>query len=966
VVLLALLAATVEVAASAQLIRVPQDAPLQKALDDVSDGGEIEIAAGTYAAPTNGFRIRRLGKNFTVRAAAGAQVALSGEGSHTIFDIEGRGEADGPVVRFESLTFQDGFGASIVQGGAVSLNGARAAFDGCDFRNNRASHAGGAVQIRGGGDAHFSDSRLQNNSAFKRGGAVDVTFSSASFRRAELLDNRLNRPGDDAGSIGGAVYVLDSDVSIEQSRFAGNQASWVGGALYAFGTFGEPGNAPATRVTITHSTFVDNIAISDPCCPSPGVSTGGAIHVEDHVLLTIRASRFLENRSERGGAISGYRSVIGIHDSTFRGNAGALLGEVTSVGGTILLQAADFADSSTNFGVFNRPAGSLTVARTLIQGRFGGTQEAASRGACISASGDVTRELGGGQVEPAGPTEVNRVVVSLTDTVLFECDAGGLDGKTRRGGGLHVNLADVTLERSLVLDSDALGSGGSGGGLMASERSVVRLVDTTFAGNRAERRGGGLYVVDDSQLQVQGGAFLHNEVGDSQVIQQSLGAAMITGGLVQGVVADALFSGNVGLPIYEEAGNRVRYDGNRFVPGTFGDRVYFAHDVNTNGTTINQLNNLVIQHGGGTSTKKSEVPNQKVVAGTKSGSVVAAPSLVLTTSAAGDPPPPVSAFLGFAWSGGAGATLGGLAVPGRTGVLEVGEAGSYPLRVGGTKVDEATVGESNGLCLSGLCLNQGRFRVEVQWRDFQGNVGEGEVVPFGSDDSGLFYFFNADNWEMLVKVLRGCGLNQHYWVFAAATTNVEYTLTVTDTATGDDQTYFNPLGTRAAAITDTSAFRTCDAGLEQGMATPFEPDAFRRDLVDLDRTLGQRMRRRAATQADCTPTAETLCLNEQRFRVEVEWRDFQGNVGMGQVVPFGSDDSGLFYFFGADNWEMLVKVLRGCGLNQHYWVFAAATTNVEYTLTVTDTATGKRQSYENALGERAPAITDTSAFATCP
>jgi hypothetical protein len=100
--------------------------------------------------------------------------------------------------------------------------------------------------------------------------------------------------------------------------------------------------------------------------------------------------------------------------------------------------------------------------------------------------------------------------------------------------------------------------------------------------------------------------------------------------------------------------------------------------------------------------------------------------------------------------------------------------------------------------------------------------------------------------------------------------------------------------------------------------------------------------------------------------VEVEWRDFQGNVGMGQVVPFGSDDSGLFYFFGADNWEMLVKVLRGCGLNQHYWVFAAATTNVEYTLTVTDTATGKRQSYENPLGERAPAITDTSAFATCP
>ena len=62
---------------------------------------------------------------------------------------------------------------------------------------------------------------------------------------------------------------------------------------------------------------------------------------------------------------------------------------------------------------------------------------------------------------------------------------------------------------------------------------------------------------------------------------------------------------------------------------------------------------------------------------------------------------------------------------------------------------------------------------------------------------------------MLVKVLNACGLNQHYWVFSAATTNVEYTLTVTDTQTGDKKTYFNPLGTAAPAVTDTSAFATC-------------------------------------------------------------------------------------------------------------------------------------------------------------
>jgi len=107
------------------------------------------------------------------------------------------------------------------------------------------------------------------------------------------------------------------------------------------------------------------------------------------------------------------------------------------------------------------------------------------------------------------------------------------------------------------------------------------------------------------------------------------------------------------------------------------------------------------------------------------------------------------------------------------------------------------------------CLNQGRFQVEVTWRDFSGGSGEGRVVPYGSDDSGLFWFFDEENWEMLVKVLDGCGVNGNFWVFSAATTNVEYHLTVTDTATGIVRSYFNQLGTSAPAITDAEAFATC-------------------------------------------------------------------------------------------------------------------------------------------------------------
>ncbi len=118
--------------------------------------------------------------------------------------------------------------------------------------------------------------------------------------------------------------------------------------------------------------------------------------------------------------------------------------------------------------------------------------------------------------------------------------------------------------------------------------------------------------------------------------------------------------------------------------------------------------------------------------------------------------------------------------------------------------------------------------------------------------------------------------------------------------------------------------------------------------------------------AACVPGPDRLCLADGRFRVEVTWRDFTGQTGVGSVAACSTADSGLFWFFHPDNWELMVKVLDGCALNGHHWVFAAATTTVEYTLTVTDTLTGETKAYHNPLGTPAVAITDTSALAGCP
>ncbi|HEV7516506.1 MAG TPA: NHL repeat-containing protein, partial [Thermoanaerobaculia bacterium] len=107
-----------------------------------------------------------------------------------------------------------------------------------------------------------------------------------------------------------------------------------------------------------------------------------------------------------------------------------------------------------------------------------------------------------------------------------------------------------------------------------------------------------------------------------------------------------------------------------------------------------------------------------------------------------------------------------------------------------------------------LCLAGGRFRVEVAWQTPDGNAGAGQAVRLTAD-SAYFWFFSPGNVEMIIKVLDGCGLNRHYWVFAGGLTNVATTLTVTDTRSGAVKTYRNPQGTAFAPLQDTAAFATC-------------------------------------------------------------------------------------------------------------------------------------------------------------
>ena len=90
----------------------------------------------------------------------------------------------------------------------------------------------------------------------------------------------------------------------------------------------------------------------------------------------------------------------------------------------------------------------------------------------------------------------------------------------------------------------------------------------------------------------------------------------------------------------------------------------------------------------------------------------------------------------------------------------------------------------------------------------------------------------------------------------------------------------------------------------------------------------------------CSPDATTLCLNAGRFQVRVNWSvPSQGTSGAGMAVPLTSD-TGYLWFFSSNNVELVIKVVDGRAFNSRFWVFYGALSDVEYTITVTDTQTG--------------------------
>ena len=290
-----------------------------------------------------------------------------------------------------------------------------------------------------------------------------------------------------------------------------------------------------------------------------------------------------------------------------------------------------------------------------------------------------------------------------------------------------------------------------------------------------------------------------------------------------------------------------------------------------------------------------------------------------------------------------------------------------------------------------LCLDDQagdkRFAVSIHYDTdlgggFEGDAQATSLAPIGIADGGILSFFEPSNPEALVKLINGCGFNDHFWVFAAATTSVGFELTVEDTLARETLVYTNPDDNPAATITDTEAFATCAAGAQgpgddAGASAEPHGDPGPRSVAANRRPIADPAKTSPAKTTDgegCVADATTLCIDDEpgdrRFAVRLH---FDSSLGGGQegdamatsLAPLGITDGGILSFFQVSLPEVLVKVIDGCGFNGAYWVFYAATTNLGFEMTVEDTLTSVVRTYDNPDAQPAATITDVKAFETC-
>jgi len=301
-------------------------------LDGGGEATVVEVAAGATAVSLSGVTI--------TGGTTGSAAVNRGGGLHchttaqlTITDTSfvdnqgasgaGMGLADGCEASLVDVVFEGNEAAEY--GGGIHLEGGSLTLTGVLFDSNVGPSGGGAIWAMDADTVSLTDVELTNNEGYEGGGLGLDTIASVT-----IIGGEFNR---NAAEDGGAIWLSNTDLSIEGTAFVRNAAYGAGGGIA--------------------SNFYSDISV-------------------DQAVFDRNSSR------QWGGAARIYSSTMAVTDSTFTGNSASWYG-----GALASYDAAGTGSSQMN--VFNSAFSDNSAGRQ--GGALAVTEYSSLRGSGIDFSG---------------------------------------------------------------------------------------------------------------------------------------------------------------------------------------------------------------------------------------------------------------------------------------------------------------------------------------------------------------------------------------------------------------------------------------------------------------------------------------------------------------------------------------------------------------------------------------------------
>ncbi|GMH41758.1 hypothetical protein BSKO_09668 [Bryopsis sp. KO-2023] len=430
-------------------------------------------------------------------------------------------------------------------GGAVHSIDGDVELSGCEFLSNQGTDGGAVcfeVSKKGKAELKVADSEFRSNSADVSGGALSLNGTM------DVIMNGTKFDGNNAQS-GGAVHVNgEGTIEIEKAEFVANSAAVEGGAVKVVSVENATFSLALIASTISGSSAKDGggLHAEGPLqlelkndvdiLENSAENQGGGLWMEAGASLTGEDIRFARNQAEDGGAIyfqsegegvdSSEKEAVTLKKAKFSSNSAEGYGGGLYIGGAPwkcdLGKGVEFSKNKAS-----KSGGGISLlegAELNIDGANFNENEAVNSGGAISAQGF---NLDG------------RLIISGSKFVKNKGESGG--AVTLEGGKSIGQFSDVDFERNSVSDM--------GGGVFVLEGPNLEINGSRFEGNDATTMGGGITIqalTSPTEVMISGSIFDGNSAGRGGGM--SVIAPEGTGEIVKLTLKDEMiFSSNEGF-----------------------------------------------------------------------------------------------------------------------------------------------------------------------------------------------------------------------------------------------------------------------------------------------------------------------------------------------------------------------------------------------------------------------------------